>query len=45
MRLDRRGFMEVGGCSGRRDASSEESRLPKSLQSLTSMVTDIEPIT
>ena len=51
MCVDRRGFMQVAaGAAGAsllvsRRASSEEAPLPKSLESLSSMVTDIEPIT
>ena len=51
MCVDRRGFMQVAaGAAGAsllvsRAASSEETPLPKSLESLSSMVTDIEPIT
>ena len=47
MCVDRRGFMQVtAGAAGAsllvsRDASSEEVPLPKSLESLSSMVTDI----
>jgi len=51
MCVDRRGFMQVAAVAAgasllvSRGASSEETPLPKSLESLSSMVTDIEPIT